>query len=199
MIATSPIRPLRRRDLIWLGLSVVGGFVCWAAWMGWNLYYDINPMTDEVSGPYEPWQILGSALSLLVVTLVTSLALRPSVAVVAYLLITAAYATGFCILHQRRRDLRTLPRWWCELLADRGDHAVRRRRYGNLRSRRAHRPPPCGSPCTHIVTVGGRSSGYNRSSASPRTPRRGIRERRRTGRIRLQHRRWFGRRPTHFG
>jgi hypothetical protein len=84
-----------RRDLGWrrLVLGTVGGFVCWAAWMGWDVYYDIDPVTGTASGPYHPWQVVGSALSLLV----TGFSSRPAVALPTYALITAGYTTGFCV------------------------------------------------------------------------------------------------------
>ena len=87
------------RDLGWrrLVLGTVGGFVCWAAWMGWDVYYDIDPVTGGASGPYHPWQVVGSALSLLVVVLVTGFSSRPRVAIPTYALITAGYTTGFCV------------------------------------------------------------------------------------------------------
>jgi hypothetical protein len=65
--------------------------------MGWDVYYDIDPVTRAASGPYHPWQVVGSALSLLVVVLVTGFSSRPAVALPTYALITAGYTTGFCI------------------------------------------------------------------------------------------------------
>ena len=89
----------RYRDLLgWrrIALGTVGGFVCWAAWMGWDVYYDIDTV-GVASGPYHPWQVVGSALSLLVVVLVTGFSSRPRVAIPTYALITAGYTIGFCV------------------------------------------------------------------------------------------------------
>lgn len=71
--------------------QVIGAFVVailtdlvWLGWMGWDTRYDIDPVTQQQSGPYEAWQVIGSAISLLVV-LVGALLLRvrPVVASVA--------------------------------------------------------------------------------------------------------------------
>lgn len=38
----------------------------WFAWMGWDTTYQVDPVTQVASGPYEAWQVIGCALSLLV-------------------------------------------------------------------------------------------------------------------------------------
>jgi hypothetical protein len=35
--------------------------------MGWDSQYQVDPVTQVSSGPYEPWQVVGCGLSLLVV------------------------------------------------------------------------------------------------------------------------------------
>ncbi|GAA3279046.1 hypothetical protein Dvina_01310 [Dactylosporangium vinaceum] len=47
----------------------------WFAWMGWDGEYQVDPLTQEASGPYEVWQVAGCVASLLVV-LVGALLLR---------------------------------------------------------------------------------------------------------------------------
>ena len=133
------------RDLGWrrLVFGTVGGFVCWAAWMGWDIYYDID-LAGVASGPYHPRQVVGSALSLLVVVLVTGFSSRPMVALPTYALITAGYTTGFCV--SAIIISAVLRRRWCEPLAARGDHSVHRRRYGNLHRRRAGQSAARGYP-----------------------------------------------------
>jgi hypothetical protein len=37
----------------------------WFAWMGWDQQYQVDPVTEVASGPYEVWQVIGCALSLL--------------------------------------------------------------------------------------------------------------------------------------
>lgn len=56
------------------GRQVFGG-VCvavlavaaWFGWMGWDSQYQIDPVTQVASGPYEAWQVIGCVVSLLVV------------------------------------------------------------------------------------------------------------------------------------
>ena len=38
----------------------------WLAWLGWDHQYQVDPATGVASGPYEAWQVIGCALSLLV-------------------------------------------------------------------------------------------------------------------------------------
>ena len=54
-------------------VQVVGGLIVaalsagsWSAWMGWDHDYRIDPRTQNLSGPYETWQVIGCAVSLLV-------------------------------------------------------------------------------------------------------------------------------------
>ncbi|AEV82123.1 hypothetical protein ACWT_1107 [Actinoplanes sp. SE50] len=39
----------------------------WLAWMGWDHEYQTDPATGVTSGPYEAWQVIGCALTLLAV------------------------------------------------------------------------------------------------------------------------------------
>ena len=34
------------------------------AWLGWDTEYDVDPVTGVVSGPYQPWQVIGLAICL---------------------------------------------------------------------------------------------------------------------------------------
>ena len=38
----------------------------WFAWLGWDTQYQVDPVTQVASGPYEAWQVIGCAVSLLV-------------------------------------------------------------------------------------------------------------------------------------
>jgi hypothetical protein len=40
--------------------------LAWFAWMGWDSQYQVDPVTQVASGPYEAWQVIGCAISLLV-------------------------------------------------------------------------------------------------------------------------------------
>ncbi|HLL68642.1 MAG TPA: hypothetical protein VK453_23440 [Micromonosporaceae bacterium] len=50
-------------------LGVLAVAVCsalsWVAWLGWDQQYQVDPVTGVGSGPYEAWQVIGCALSLL--------------------------------------------------------------------------------------------------------------------------------------
>lgn len=54
-------------------------------------------MTGESTGPYEPWQILGSALSLLAIVLFIGATRRSRTAAIAFGFITTSYTVGFCV------------------------------------------------------------------------------------------------------
>jgi hypothetical protein len=59
------------RPALWgqvIGVLVVAALsaLLWYAWMGWDSQYQVDPVTQVASGPYEAWQVIGCALSLLV-------------------------------------------------------------------------------------------------------------------------------------
>ncbi|MET8151497.1 hypothetical protein ACIBSW_20335 [Actinoplanes sp. NPDC049668] len=54
--------------------QIAGAFVVallsalqWYVWMAWDTEYQTDPVTQVSSGPYEAWQVVGCAASLLVV------------------------------------------------------------------------------------------------------------------------------------
>jgi hypothetical protein len=68
-------RPLPRAQVFGGLIVAVLSVGAWFAWMGWDHQYQIDPRTQEASGPYEAWQVVGCVGSLLVL-LVTALLLR---------------------------------------------------------------------------------------------------------------------------
>lgn len=63
-----------------LGLALATA-ACWGVWMAWDRQY-VDPDGDgSYTGPYEPWQVAGCVLSLVVVA-VLALRVLPPVAVV---------------------------------------------------------------------------------------------------------------------
>jgi hypothetical protein len=57
-----------------VGWQLAGGFgaavlsaASWFAWMGWDTSYDIDPVTQVASGPYQAWQVVGCGVTLLLV------------------------------------------------------------------------------------------------------------------------------------
>jgi hypothetical protein len=70
----------------------VGSALAWFGWMGWDNQYQQDPVTGQWSGPYEAWQVIGCALSLLALFVSAILAsVRPLVAGLALTLATAAW------------------------------------------------------------------------------------------------------------
>lgn len=44
--------------------------VLYGAWLGWDQDYDVDPVTGELTGPYEAWQVVGLVLCLAAVAVV---------------------------------------------------------------------------------------------------------------------------------
>ncbi|SFJ68834.1 hypothetical protein [Cellulomonas sp. KH9] len=68
---------------------------CWFAWLGWDTQYRTDPVTGDVTGPYEAWQVVGCVVSLVAVTVLAVRALggRRAVAAVAVTFTAAWVAT----------------------------------------------------------------------------------------------------------
>lgn len=66
----------------------------WWVWLGSDTGYRFDPATQTYSGPYEPAQVIGCVLSLIVLAVVAAL-LLPPLPVVATM--TAAFATAWSI------------------------------------------------------------------------------------------------------
>jgi hypothetical protein len=75
----TPTRDQKQRVTEVLGLLVVAAstVAVWWLWLGWDTDYDIDPITQSQSGPYEAWQVAGCVLSLIVVAVVGGWLLRP--------------------------------------------------------------------------------------------------------------------------
>jgi hypothetical protein len=60
-----------------VGAIAVAGLsaAAWFAWMAWDSEYQVDPVTQVASGPYETWQVVGCGVSLIVV-FVAALVLR---------------------------------------------------------------------------------------------------------------------------
>lgn len=80
-------RSSERWRLSWwaLGVAALLAAACFAAywgWLGWDQTYQLDPVTGAASGPYEPWQVVGCALTLVLVAMVAGLARQAAVAMV---------------------------------------------------------------------------------------------------------------------
>lgn len=57
-------------------LLVLGCFAAYWGWLGWDSGYQTDPVSGRQTGPYEPWQVVGCVLTLLVLAVVAGLAGR---------------------------------------------------------------------------------------------------------------------------
>lgn len=75
---SSRTRPSGSGAQAWLLASVaLLTALAWAGWLGWDTQYDIDPVTGNSSGPYQPWQVIGCVVFLLVLSVVASRWLHP--------------------------------------------------------------------------------------------------------------------------
>jgi hypothetical protein len=74
-------RPRRHAATVLAGSVLVGGLTvaAWFGWLGWDHEYEIDPVTQHATGPYEAWQVVGCVLSLLAIALVAGVELHPLV------------------------------------------------------------------------------------------------------------------------
>jgi hypothetical protein len=66
-MAALPRLKRMKRNLV--GVPVVAGLsvLAWAGWLGWDDEYQVDAITGAQSGPYQAWQVVGCAVTLLVV------------------------------------------------------------------------------------------------------------------------------------
>jgi hypothetical protein len=74
-------------------LATAAGAAAWFVWMAWDTTYQIDPVSGQASGPYEAWQVIGCAVTLVAVAVVTGLLLpHPWLSA---LVITAAFTLAW--------------------------------------------------------------------------------------------------------
>ncbi|WP_018545040.1 hypothetical protein [Streptomyces sp. LaPpAH-108] len=49
---------------LWTVALTATSIALWTAWLGWDQHRDVHP-DGSTTGPYEPWQVIGLALTLL--------------------------------------------------------------------------------------------------------------------------------------
>ncbi|MGC4812761.1 hypothetical protein ACLQ29_19740 [Micromonospora sp. DT228] len=72
MTATRGTRALL--GVLFLAAATVG---VWILWLGWDTRYTVDAQTGASSGPYEPWQVVGCVLSLVVLAALAGTRLSP--------------------------------------------------------------------------------------------------------------------------
>lgn len=102
---TSPTADSRRRlprqAAGTLAVAVLSA-LAWFAWMGWDSQYQVDPVTQVSSGPYEAWQVIGCGLSLLALFVAALLAgIRPLLAGAA---LTLAFTAAWTATAARADD-----------------------------------------------------------------------------------------------
>ncbi|MCZ2805903.1 hypothetical protein O2W18_12370 [Modestobacter sp. VKM Ac-2983] len=68
------------RRSTWTAAAAALSVLAWAAWLAWDREYQVDPVTNTTSGPYETWQVAGSVLTLLAAAVLAGWVQRPLVA-----------------------------------------------------------------------------------------------------------------------
>ncbi|WP_019145614.1 hypothetical protein [Aeromicrobium massiliense] len=84
---------MQKRIVGALGVVVLA-WASWWGWMGWDTEYQLDPATGNESGPYETWQVVGSALCVVLLVAVATLVRGRRTAIVAT---TLGYTLGWCV------------------------------------------------------------------------------------------------------
>ena len=72
MTATRRVHPLF--GALFLAAATVGA---WLLWLGWDTRYTVDAETGATSGPYEPWQVIGCVLTLVLLAALAGTRLSP--------------------------------------------------------------------------------------------------------------------------
>ena len=81
-----------RRTALGSVACLVAAFGTWMAWFAWDTVRDVRPGTTDTTGPYDLWQGIGAAATLLVLIVV---ALRWLTAVSVVLAVSLGFTAGF--------------------------------------------------------------------------------------------------------
>ncbi|WP_328653906.1 hypothetical protein OG598_08595 [Micromonospora sp. NBC_00330] len=72
MTATRGTRALL--GVLFLAAATVGA---WILWLGWDTRYTVDAQTGASSGPYEPWQVIGCVVTLVLLAALAGTRLSP--------------------------------------------------------------------------------------------------------------------------
>lgn len=73
--------------------TAASSVVAWIAWLGFHSSHDVDPVTGDVSGPYEAWQVVGLSLTLIAAVYLAARWGRPVAAVIGGVLGLGLVAT----------------------------------------------------------------------------------------------------------
>lgn len=83
MTAQSAQTSNRSTSWLWAAVATaIAASLTYFAWLRWDRQRDINPVTQESTGPYEVWQVIGVALVLALLAGIVAWKGHPIVAVV---------------------------------------------------------------------------------------------------------------------
>jgi len=82
------------RSVAVLVLVAAASVLAWYGWMGWDHEYQTDAQ-GVPSGPYQAWQVIGSALTVVATLVVAVLALRGPIRLAVPLVATLAYAVAW--------------------------------------------------------------------------------------------------------
>lgn len=78
-----------------VALLGAGTALTYLVWLGWDRRRDVNPVTKEVSGPYEAWQIIGVVVVLALLAGVAGWLRHPLAAIVVIpVVFTVCWSVG---------------------------------------------------------------------------------------------------------
>jgi hypothetical protein len=60
------------RPPVIVALTTVVAIVAWLSWLGFHAPYTTDPVTQVQTGPYEPWQVVGLGITMVVVVLLAA-------------------------------------------------------------------------------------------------------------------------------
>lgn len=79
--------------VLWALAVAVAVVAVYLAFLGWDQRRDVDPLTGAQTGPYQPWQVVGTAIGLLLVAFIAGRAGRTVlVSVVLPLTLTVCFA-----------------------------------------------------------------------------------------------------------
>ncbi|MCW2803572.1 MAG: hypothetical protein JWN06_1789 [Propionibacteriaceae bacterium] len=80
------------RRLLLIAACLLAALAAWMAWFAWDTVRDVHPGTNNTTGPYELWQGVGAAVTLLILVV---LAVRRLPVANVVLAVSVGFTAGF--------------------------------------------------------------------------------------------------------